>query len=57
MKHVLCLLLITLSVYLPANSANNLDVSLIPDTLLVNANAVYRFHHTQFERSSLAKLT
>lgn len=57
MNHFLGLLLIGLSVYLPANSANDLNVSLIPDTLLVNANAVYRFHHTQYERSSLAKLT
>ncbi len=57
MNHFLGLLLIGLSVYLPANSANDLNVSLIPDTLLVNANAVYRFHHTDYERSSLAKLT
>ena len=57
MKHFLCLLLIALSVYLPANSANDLNVSLIPDSLLVNANAVYRFHHTDFQRNSLSKLT
>lgn len=51
------LLLISMSNSLFALQANDLNVTLIPDSLLQNANAVYRFYNTVYQRISLAKLS